>query len=129
MDPEQPEPLEQLEQAPAAAAVTLERRDSYRVHYPIEERPRLVLANGKTYPVQDLSERGLRYLAPQPFTGNLQDAVHGVLQLHDGRSVPIEGQVVRADERNVAVQLTKPIPFGILISEQRYLRKKYLLWQ
>ena len=119
---------DQLEQ-PEEERRAVERRDSYRVHYPIEERPQFVPQGGKGCLVLNMSERGLCYLTRQTFTGNLQDEVQGILHLRDGHQVAIEGSVVRATEREVALQLTKPIPFGILIAEQRYLRKKYLLWQ
>lgn len=114
---------------PEQPVQAIERRDSYRVHYPIEERPSFAIEGGKVHPVQDVSERGLCYLIRQPFTGKLKDAMLGVLRMRDGHTVAIEGHVVRANEREVALQLTKPIPFGVLLAEQRRLRKKYLLWQ
>lgn len=133
MDSEQPEPTEQSEftEQPASteeAPRTSERRDSYRVEYPIEERPRLVLEGGKSCAVRNVSEYGLCYRITEPFNGEIGDPIAGMLYLHEGERVKIEGNVVRIDEREVALHLEKKVSFAILIAEQRYLRKKYLLW-
>jgi hypothetical protein len=37
-----------------------QRRQCYRISYPLAERPRLILA-GRTYPIIDLSEEGIRF--------------------------------------------------------------------
>lgn len=112
------------EQTPAGA----ERREFHRIRYPIPERPSLFLEGSKAHTILDVSGRGLRYEVREAFIPRLYDPIKGVLQFRRGAPIPIEGTVVRADDREIALYLHAELPFNILLAEQRYLRKHYPMW-
>lgn len=102
-------------------------REYHRIRFPLAERPTFV-CEGKTYAVIDVSVRGLRYAAPGAKPPQIHDPVTGILRFRRGAQAKIEGVVVRAQNEQIALQLGKDIPFGILIAEQRYLHARYPMW-
>ncbi len=113
---------------PEQTPVGAERREFHRIRYPIPERPSLFLEANKAYTILDVSGRGLRYASGEPFVRRLYDPVRGLLQFRRGTKIAIQGTIVRADEREIALYLHQEIPFNILLAEQQYLRKHYSMW-
>lgn len=100
-------------------------RDFYRVTYPARERPALVLADAE-WSILDLSESGIRYQVTSGELPEVGDEVYGEVRFHRGDRVLVAGEVVRVDERSVALRLEPPgLPFRFLLEEQQYLRTKY----
>ncbi|MER2581589.1 MAG: PilZ domain-containing protein [Candidatus Competibacter sp.] len=104
-----------------------ELRQFHRIRFPIAERPTF-LHEGKSLTVIDVSAWGLRYAAPGQPLPQLQDPIVGLLRFRRGTQIKIEGVVVRIQNDHVALQLTKEIPFSILLAEQRYLHARYPMW-
>jgi hypothetical protein len=102
-------------------------RSYYRIQYPLAERPTL-LADGHAFPVLDCSEHGLRYIRKLPQPLEVGDIVRGVLTFRRGPQTVVEGEVVRIQGDQVALHLNiTPIPMGMILTEQRYLRMHYAM--
>jgi hypothetical protein len=99
------------------------RRSVYRVIYPINERPSLIIGR-TTYPVMDCSELGLRYentTAPYPEVGAV---VEGLLRFPRGSELWVVGEIIRVQADCAAVTFHQGLPFGEIIAEQRWLRNR-----
>jgi hypothetical protein len=105
-----------------------ERRQDHRIRYPKAERP-FFLLEAKSYPVIDVSARGVRYLGsggpiPAPYS-----TVNGILRFRRGVQVNIEAMVLRVQNEEVVLHLLKrELPFAVLLDEQRYLLLHYPMW-
>ncbi len=103
-------------------------RAHYRIQYPVRDRPHF-LVDGREYEVLNCSEMGVCYLAPGEAPVEPGDIVHGHLRFSSGDQVEIEGVVVRVQDDTIALHLSgMPIPFIVILNEQRYLRQKYPMW-
>jgi len=103
-------------------------RAHYRIQYPVNERPRLIVA-GREYEVLNCSEKGVCFLAPGTHRFVLDGAVQGVIRFSRGHEAEVDGRVVRIEGALVALHLAvQPIPFRIVLDEQRFLRQKYPMW-
>ena len=96
-----------------------DRRKYFRIEYPPEARPLLTIGK-KTFPVMDISEKGIRFLNDKQ--AKFADWVKGVLTFHDGDALEFEGKIVweRGGELGVQIVVT-PIPPARVFAEQRYL--------
>ncbi len=97
-----------------------QRRELYRIVYPLKARPRLMVA-GESCPVVDLCERGIRfqYLGARGF--KMGETVHGVVLFADGTSLSIEGTVMRVQGKQAVLHLGTPISHAKVLQQQRYL--------
>ena len=101
-------------------------RAFYRVEYPVRERP--VLQVGEhSMEVIECSESGLSFeLTSRSGPPAPAQKIIGVVRFGDRAEVSVEGVVVRVDEESAAVRLTgATIPFAVILSEQKYLRRHY----
>jgi hypothetical protein len=103
---------------------TESRRALYRVAYPLAERP--VFEMGRlTYEVVDCSEHGLRYEVLERGLPPVGAQLSGLVRFRRGEKAEVTGEVIRARAGLVVLVLDSPgIPFGDILLEQRYLRKK-----
>ena len=106
------------------------RRGFYRIQFPAEERPRLLLdapgAVRLVCEVLECSERGLRFVSQSPWMHGTGVQVAGDVVFSRGRRVRIAGSVVRIQGDEVALLLGRSeIPLGVILDEQRYLRARY----
>lgn len=100
-------------------------RDFYRVTYPARERPVLLVTDAE-WAIFDLSESGIRYEIPSGELPEVGDEIYGEVRFQRGDRALIAGEVMRIEDRMVALQLEPPgLPFRILLDEQQYLRAKY----
>ncbi len=76
----------------------IERRKHPRVEYPPGRSPRLII-NGDTYPVLDISERGIKFQARRKngFNAALRE-VSGRIHFSDDRSAEVEGAIIRVEQ-------------------------------
>ncbi len=102
------------------------QRGHFRIEYPRQERPALVL-HDQALEVVDCSESGLRYVLPsEEPVPQIGSEVRGVLRFHGGEEVNVEGVVSRLDGPTAAVLLSGgEIPFAIILREQQSLRRRY----
>lgn len=100
-------------------------REFYRLIYPPQAAPEFI-SGGISHRVVDISEGGFRY-APavdlMPLAGAI---VSGILRFLDEEPVEIKGSVVRVQGGEVAVSCgVHPIPLGIVLREQRRVRRQF----
>jgi hypothetical protein len=102
-----------------------QERAHFRVKYPIDARPRLIV-EGRVYDVIDCSEGGVLYFIKEGPIPEKGSAVRGRIRFKRGEEVEIAGEVVRVQNELVAWRLTEArIPLATIIAEQRYLRAHY----
>src|SRR5688572_18280517 len=100
------------------------RRDHYRIQFPQEERPRILLdSQGAVRLVCDViecSESGLRFLSPTRSLRGAGTAVSGTVVFAGGAEVRVSGTVIRVQGEEVALRLGREgIPLGVVLEEQR----------
>jgi len=99
-----------------------ERRQSYRVRYPEENNPKIVIKEVE-YDILDLSETGLRFKLKEDLKLP-GDLFHAQVKLHDGKEVDVLGRIIRITGEDAAMFLVvKKIPYQIILSEQAFLRR------
>lgn len=102
------------------------RRDSYRISYPEEERPWAILQNPSgtggevRLEVLDVAERGVRLRTSDGV--EISGRVEGELQFPGGETAALAGEVAWCDDGEAAVRLASPLPGRLMIGEQRRLR-------
>jgi hypothetical protein len=106
------------------------RRDFYRIYYPPEARPRLLLdASGGVHAVCEVlecSERGLRFTTPTRWLLPVGTVVSGLLVFAGGAETRVAGSVTRVAPEEVALLLNRQgIPLGMVLDEQRWLRANF----
>ena len=100
------------------------RRNEYRIVYPIADRPRMEIGC-EVYEVLDLSEGGLRLLAPDLQLGEAQ-RIQGMLYFSDGGRAYINGSVFRRTDKHLVIELDRnKIPYQRIVQEQRFLISRY----
>lgn len=107
-----------------AAKLPDDKRRYYRLQYPKPERP-TVWFRGCCYEVSEISEGGVRIMLAGGCAVRLGQAFAGVLRFKDGGTHPIVGVVIRLDDSEIVVQLSKGISLKRMIAEQSRLRKRY----
>jgi hypothetical protein len=95
-----------------------ERRREIRISFTPNRRPGLVLPEG-TYPVLDMSLRGLRIRHFEAQRPTLGSAINGTLQPADGRPpVAVHGYIVRVQAADVAIRCDEgTVPLGWILDE------------
>lgn len=111
----------------AAASDNADRREHFRVIYPVMVQPRFeILGERHAARILDCSESGVRY---KPATGvrpEVGSEVAGTLRFHPRRQAAVRGTVVRVGRNDVALVLVPPgIPLTTVFAEQRHLMRLY----
>jgi hypothetical protein len=107
------------------------QRSHFRIPYPMQGRPRLLLQGpeGMEHEVIDLSERGIRFAAARSELPPVGTRMTGLVRFQRGVEVDVEGDVIRIQEGQVAIHLTRrEIPLGVIYDEQRFLRARFPVW-
>lgn len=100
-------------------------RAFYRLVYPLSARPTLELGEGDLIEVIDLSEQGVRLLVGSRPGFAVGTAFAGTLRLCSGPLLSVEGVVLRVDPPQVAAVLTRGVPFGLMLDEQRFVYQRF----
>lgn len=101
-----------------------QRRQLYRIVYPLKARPRIQLGQ-ESFPVADLCERGIRFLHSGAQRFKMGEEVQAVVHFADGSSVEIRGSVMRVQDKQAVLHLGVPISPAKVLQEQRYLLKRF----
>jgi hypothetical protein len=99
-----------------------ERRAYFRVVYPEDIRPALIIRN-VSYPIIDICEIGIRFYNSEhmKLPGDIFQAV---VTLHDNEPINIIGRIIRIADTEAAMMMTiRGIPYRKIIAEQAYLRQ------
>jgi hypothetical protein len=95
----------------------------FRIRYPSEARPRLVLGS-HICEVLDCSEKGVRFRATELLRAVPGERLEGKLRFPRGEQLVVRGSVVRIEEDRIALELSgRGVPFGVILQEQLYLRR------
>ncbi len=100
------------------------RREHYRIRYPLTGRPRLTISNNE-YEVVDISESGLKFLCKKINEFRAGSEVRLEITFNDGGSLHVRGKILRTTEKVSVISFSEDIPFGIILKEQRYLKAHY----
>ena len=105
----------------------LNRRKSFRVIYPSELRPRLIIdatdagfRRRLEFSVIDLSQDGIRFLDDGSL-GQAQNISGKIRLISQQADSLISGSVIRLNGKHVCVNFTYPLPWKLLLAEQRHL--------
>ena len=102
-----------------------QRRSHYRIQYDKERAPKLAFS-GHHFPVIDVSEEGIRFLAEGVKGFKEGDDVVGTLTFEDNESFIIRGPVIRVQKEHISIKLSRAaIPLRKIMAEQRRLLQKF----
>ena len=79
--------------------------------------------------VLDVSEYGIRFLTDASVAIKIGDVIDGVIRFRGRAEESVGGEIVWIRAKTAALKLEVPIPFGTILSEQRYLRSRYRLME
>jgi hypothetical protein len=102
------------------------RRAYYRIRYPIDDRPTLELGEER-WEVVDVAEFGCGFLTRPGDAFHKGELVRGRLRIGTRHDLTIEGIVVWRRSDHAALKFNRPIPFKVVLDEQRYLKSRYKL--
>lgn len=102
-----------------------QERKHYRIRYPVAERARFE-CQGKKYEVLDVSEQGLAFRidANDPIRQS-KIPLHGRILFRAGDAATVAGKILRYNEDSLILLLHIGVPYSVIMTEQRYLLKKY----
>ncbi|MCK6262912.1 PilZ domain-containing protein [Vibrio sp. ZSDE26] len=103
---------------------SIQKREYYRLKYPKRARPVMQIQDA-FYHVSEVSEKGIRFIIDDPNTVHHGLSMSGVLSLHDDTVICVEGAVLRLDQNEVIVLLSKGPSFKDMVQEQRHVRQEY----
>ena len=100
------------------------KRELYRVKYPVNDRPRLHLM-GKSFEVTNISEQGVRFRCRECSQFKTGVAVRCTITFHDNESYALDGTILHIYKIAVVLNLARDIPLERIIKEQRYILTNY----
>jgi hypothetical protein len=101
-----------------------QRREYYRVHYPMSDRP-VLLAKADRYEVMDVSEFGVCFKQDERYIFKPGMLLEATICFSDGNTYVCTGEVLRCEGARVCVQLHTPIPMQRIRAESVYLSMTY----
>jgi hypothetical protein len=101
-----------------------ERRRYYRLYYPFGIRP-VLTTYACSYHVTEISEGGIRFIVRRRTTYERGDRIKAAIAFKDGECLEVIGTVLRVEDNEVVVQLTKGITFKRMVEEQKLILKSY----
>ena len=108
----------------AAAKSSVKDRKYFRIKYPDELRPELIV-NGMKHALVDVSEAGLKYSVSNSAFPLIGVEFTATISFQTGKTLTVKGHIVRTDHQHVMVQLSKGIASDILKEEADLLLEKY----
>ena len=100
------------------------RREHYRIRYPLRFRPVLKFS-GKKFEIIDISESGIKFYCENTVGFRSGQEMEGTVIFTDGKSLALKGTILRIYKRTAIVWLSVYIPFSHIIREQRFLKTHY----
>ncbi|MDH5736004.1 MAG: PilZ domain-containing protein [Gammaproteobacteria bacterium] len=101
-----------------------QKREYYRVEYPINDRP-VLLSRDKKFEVIDISEGGVKFRVDNNGCFLVGDVLGVSIRFSDNYIFNCMGKIVRVDNENVAVNNLHHIPLERIRSEHLQLIQKY----
>jgi hypothetical protein len=100
------------------------KREHFRVRYPISCRPGLRLLNC-LFEVIDISEHGIRFSGNKINQLQAEMEVMATVTFNDGSSLKVKGRILRVDKEVAVMYIAESIPFGRIMAEQRFIKVNY----
>ena len=100
--------------------MTQQRREYFRINYPITERPSLITRD-RTFEVIDVSEYGVRFKIPADSPFLVGEEIRADIRFPDDEIYICNGQINRHTDRDAVILLGTPIPLQKIRSEQTSL--------
>ena len=101
-----------------------QKREYYRVEYPLNERPAL-LSMDDEFEVVDISEGGLKFKVDSNINLSVGDELGGTIKFSDNYTFVCKGKVIRIDDGKVAINYTHNLPLERVRLEHLLLIQKY----
>ena len=101
-----------------------ERRVYYRLGHPYADIPKLMVW-GDEYQAIDVSEEGVKFRCDEYSGVKMGQTISATITFQDGESFDLEGKIARIQDNEIAITLSKGIPYKKIVQEQRYLIRKY----
>lgn len=101
-----------------------QKREYYRVEYPMNDRPAL-LSRDDEFEIIDISEGGLKFKKDSNTDFSVGDVLGGTIKFSDNYFFKCMGKVVRIDDDNVAINHTHHLPLERIRAEHLLLIQKY----
>jgi hypothetical protein len=103
---------------------SINKREFYRLRYPIMDRPKLEL-NGQQFEVTEIAERSLQFVRIVNLTLPLGQEVSGTVTFHDRQTVNIVGKFGRIRHNEGVVVELEGVDLSRMFKEQFYLNAKF----
>lgn len=104
-----------------------ERRSQFRLEYSDEDRPRIIIGQGGTCQVLNLSEAGVRFLRRAEQEFRKDQPVVGRIVFAAGEAEEIQGRVIRIGQTTITLHLTRKLSYLRYGRELIRLRRKAVL--
>ena len=101
-----------------------QKREYYRVEYPLNDRPAL-LSMDDEFEVVDISEGGLKFKVGVSEHFAVGDELGGTIKFSDNHTFDCKGKIIRIDDDNVAINYAHHLPLERVRSEHLLLIQKY----
>ncbi|MEY4630799.1 MAG: hypothetical protein RIQ81_919 [Pseudomonadota bacterium] len=105
-----------------------QKRQHFRLEFPVKERPRLKLERYELE-VLDVSEGGCSVQCDGNAYAKLSrpgTAISGVLTFASGEKVDVAGKVLRViDGQRIALAFSQGVPLPVMMAEHRRILKQY----
>ncbi len=102
----------------------VQKREFYRLWYPVAERPRLQIGDHK-FDVSEVSEAGARIVISAPVGLNDSESFTGTITFRSGETDNVAGTILRSSESEIVANLTAGISLKRMMAEQIRVRQKY----
>ena len=104
-------------------------RNFFRIEYPFEIRP-IFSCQGENHEVFNVSEQGIKFaITTKNSSLKVGNQIKGTVKFinpEDALNVcEVSGMILRKDSGECAIQLKDGIPWKKILTEQRYLIKRY----
>lgn len=102
-----------------------QRRQYFRLVFPRQGRLQLKTNSGQSFPIVDMSEKGLRLDFDASQSLRNHQVVSGEICFHDGHRSKVAGKVIRKDSRGSAIMLDLGVETRDMIHEQVHVMRNY----
>ncbi len=106
-----------------------EKRQFYRVGYPKEFMPKLIIGESrgkeehreKEYKIVDICERGVKFTSEAEVRGfEPSSKIEAQITFSDGELLVVNGEVLRCSENQIVIYPSREIPFSRIIKEREF---------
>jgi PilZ domain-containing protein len=101
-----------------------QRRNYFRIQFPITQRPRLVVSTAE-FEVLELAETGARIIVGDAQVSETSGEFEATIQFPDGASASVTARVHRREINEAVLRFAANLPYPIIAGQQRRLLKLF----